>query len=518
VKRVYTYILLMLATIVGVSVQATPNVSLLNMGSLQLSSPSQVNFYNPPTRPHAAYKGDSWYNTGWGFGVTFGATSFAGDVMFNENNEDARLGDTRWTVGLSVDKVILTPIELRLQAGYGRLAGSKIYDTQMNYNGLVFNASIIEYGINAKFNLLKALIDEDIATSPYLVAGVGGCFYNAKCTNGYSGKQTESKENCLIFPLGIGLNCNLDEHWDINLEGRWNLTNSDNIDALEANCLNSKIQDTYVTATLGVSYKIPTLNYNGKNHHGKMHNNGDWIKQGWGAGVFGGATSFCGDIMWNDMNTTTRMSDTKYLVGLSIDKALYEYVDFRLRLSYGTLQGKKDYKLSDESWQDKMFNASMINATLNARYDVVRAILDDKKFPVSVYATGGVGTCTFKSTLKKATTDAVLKEKSYTCLMAPVGLGVNVHLTNNLLLEAEGIWSITSYDVLDAEVSNDNDKTLQDTYIATTLGLTYLFDAGKSSGMKSGNKGSMYTARSKYTKANFLQKKHKKKKGYTPRR
>jgi len=56
VKRVYTYILLMLATIVGVSVQATPNVSLLNMGSLQLSSPSQVNFYNPPTRPHAAYK------------------------------------------------------------------------------------------------------------------------------------------------------------------------------------------------------------------------------------------------------------------------------------------------------------------------------------------------------------------------------------------------------------------------------------------------------------------------------
>ncbi|MBO7124591.1 MAG: hypothetical protein J6V74_01965, partial [Bacteroidales bacterium] len=72
-KRVYTYILLMLATIVGASVQATPNVSLLNMGSLQLSSPSQVNFYNPPTRPHAAYKGDSWYNTGWGFGVTFGA-------------------------------------------------------------------------------------------------------------------------------------------------------------------------------------------------------------------------------------------------------------------------------------------------------------------------------------------------------------------------------------------------------------------------------------------------------------
>lgn len=206
-----------------------------------------------------------------------------------------------------------------------------------------------------------------------------------------------------------------------------------------------------------------------------------WFSEGWRVGAFGGATSFAGDIMYTHKGDHHRISDTRYDFGLDIEKQIIPGFNFRLIGSYGNLEGYKDFDAIGKPMYHA-FNANFIDYHIDLKLDALKLIFSEN-FPFSAYGLFGIGGISYKSEWWRTNTNKLQCDTSATSIIYPIGIGTGFDI-GSFQIFAEGTWNVTFTDALDAQISNNSDHKIQDSYLTFTIGATYEFGANTSSRYK----------------------------------
>lgn len=210
-------------------------------------------------------------------GVNIGAYVYQGDLS------PSRWGSFKTIkpgIGISFARIISPSFSLGAMFNLATLKGDEtLYDNPefLKYRAFKFNSKLKELGLRAKWNVLGSSTNET-KLEPYLFAGVGVAFINV--TRDYSGFISEyfspeenlparlaediaqrTKRTIAVIPAGVGLRYNLSSSVALNLETTYRFTSSDYIDGYSI-AANPAKNDSYLSQTLGVSFKIGNKNGN----------------------------------------------------------------------------------------------------------------------------------------------------------------------------------------------------------------------------------------------------------------
>ncbi|MCQ2959497.1 MAG: hypothetical protein MJ198_04830 [Bacteroidales bacterium] len=205
-----------------------------------------------------------------------------------------------------------------------------------------------------------------------------------------------------------------------------------------------------------------------------------WGSQGWQLGAFGGATSFAGDIMNTKTSDHSRFVDTRYDFGIALEKKIISGIDVRLVGSYGGLYGYKEKDAIGEFMNHK-FESKFFDYHFDLKLDVLKFALGEN-FPFSAYGLIGIGGMSYSSNWSRD--NVMIHDTSGVALIYPVGLGAAAEV-GPFNIFVEGVWNVSFSDALDAQVTNNTDHWIQDSYLTFSVGATYEF-GGSSSGHYAG--------------------------------
>ena len=203
----------------------------------------------------------------------------------------------------------------------------------------------------------------------------------------------------------------------------------------------------------------------------------EWFMDGWGMNASFGPTFFWGDV------STSQANDIRAIIDLGVQKELTPYLYWRLNGSYGNLKGTKDeYESGGDANLTFTNKFTEINTTLKLDLFGFNDNLRAKKVAPYMYA--GVGLMNFRSKLKNSETGARVSSFGYKGnstttatheLEFPVGLGLEWKVNPALSFTVDGGLTFVKSDKVDACVSNNNDKALQDMFSAAKIGFVYKF-------------------------------------------
>ncbi len=198
----------------------------------------------------------SWFSEGWRVGAFGGATSYAGDVMYTHEGDHHRISDTRYDFGVTLEKSIIPGLNMRLMGSYGLLDGFKDYTTDGQFVNWDFQNNFFDYNFNLKIDALKLFLGNEFPFSAYLTTGIGGMSFSANSNCWVEeGERFDTAGTILIYPVGVGTGMDLGA-FHLFAEGIWNIAFSDALDACIDNHLDHKIQDSYLTFTIGATYEF----------------------------------------------------------------------------------------------------------------------------------------------------------------------------------------------------------------------------------------------------------------------
>lgn len=203
----------------------------------------------------------------------------------------------------------------------------------------------------------------------------------------------------------------------------------------------------------------------------------EWFSNGWGMNASFGPTMFFGDV------SMSKASDLRAIINIGIQKELTPYLYWRLNGSYGNLCGTKDEYESGAPANLTFTNKfTEINTTLKLDLFGFNDNLRAKKVAPYVYT--GVGLMNFRSKLKNSETKADIAAFGYKGnvskaptheLEFPIGVGAEWKVSNALSFTLDGAMTLVKSDKVDACVSDNNDKFLQDMFSTVTVGFVYKF-------------------------------------------
>jgi outer membrane protein OmpA-like peptidoglycan-associated protein len=195
----------------------------------------------------------------------------------------------------------------------------------------------------------------------------------------------------------------------------------------------------------------------------------NWFIEGWGMNMSFGPTIYVGDV--------SKSSKVKAMIGLGVQKELNPHIYWRLNGAYGQLSGEKDKYESGGDANLKFSNKfTEINTSLKFN------LAPEKK--ISPYLYTGVGLINFRSKLSNSQSGKLISSYGYKGNTAssathevevPLGLGFDWNINQAFSMNLDGSMRIVKSDKLDACVSDNNDKLLQDMFGAITVGFAYKF-------------------------------------------
>lgn len=206
-----------------------------------------------------------------------------------------------------------------------------------------------------------------------------------------------------------------------------------------------------------------------------------WMSTGWGVGIGGGPNLFYGDLGIAKTLPSDYANELNWAGTFLLQKQLFNYVDVRGQLLYGTLSGYKELDNSGSNINLR-FDATVFEYNMNFKINVTNAILG-RVAPVSLYTYFGMGFSTFRSYSTNTLFNTVVSVYGYDGTtkydptietMVPVGVGLEFKLSDNLFLNTDVSMRYVHTDKLDAHVGTTN-NFLQDMYSFSSLGISYTF-------------------------------------------
>lgn len=192
-----------------------------------------------------------WIRNGWRVGMNVGPTFFAGDIMGETSDV---ISDMQIQAGFSLEKRICAPIDARLGTSSGRFRGSQATFSDGSKADVYFNNYYFDLDFNLKLDLVK-MFYENTPFSVYLTGGIGYCKFiseSKRLTN--DDYVNHEDDECIIFPVGAGINFRIADRWNVNIEGVMKLANADNLDTRTANVYDKKLADMYGIGKFSIVY------------------------------------------------------------------------------------------------------------------------------------------------------------------------------------------------------------------------------------------------------------------------
>lgn len=193
-----------------------------------------------------------------GLGIDFGLTSFYGDI--DEGSAPGGLLKNNYATRIHASKNFIGLISIEGQITFGKTSGQKKRSSSTSSTYSYFNASFIEYTLNAGTNLI-ALFSNNINRKLSIYANVGIGLIDIKTklydgyTNtvikyyGYNGKKSTTE---MVIPVGGKVIYHIDEYSSVSLQTTFSRVDTDKLDAVEGN----NNRDYYNYTSLGYIYKI----------------------------------------------------------------------------------------------------------------------------------------------------------------------------------------------------------------------------------------------------------------------
>lgn len=202
-----------------------------------------------------------------------------------------------------------------------------------------------------------------------------------------------------------------------------------------------------------------------------------WFSTGWGLNGSMGANLFLGDV------AEEPFSNLRAMVNIGLQKEITPWLYWRFNGAYGNLAGAKpEYESGAPANLEFKTKYTEYNTSLKVDLFGFNDNLRAKKFAPYIYA--GVGLINLRSRLSDSESGATKASFGYNGWVAsaathevevPLGLGVEWKVSKALSFTLDGSMTLVKSDKLDACVSDNNDKLLQDMFSTLSLGFVYKF-------------------------------------------
>lgn len=233
-----------------------------------IEQPVQTQAVSQPTQIQQTYPSVSkkpWIQRGWNISALGGATLFYGDLGIDGIFPTDIPNQVSWAGSLALEKELFKNMDIRGQLLYGNLTGIKEnYATGLPAN-LYFDASLLEYNLNFKYNITNAILGEVKPVSLYMYAGMGFSQFRSVqrdlitdvVLEGYGDNGVTKSAPTIetMVPLGVGLEFKLSDNLFANLDVSMNVVNTDKLDAF-ISPKSDEYQDMYGITSIGITYKF----------------------------------------------------------------------------------------------------------------------------------------------------------------------------------------------------------------------------------------------------------------------
>ena len=233
-----------------------------------IDQPVQQQAVSQPTQIQQTYPSVSkkpWIQRGWNISALGGATLFYGDLGIDGIFPTDIANQVSWAGSLALEKELFKNMDIRGQLLYGNLTGIKEnYATGFPAN-LYFDASLLEYNLNFKYNITNAILGEVKPVSLYMYAGMGFSQFRSvrkdlitdAVLQGYGDNGVTKSAPTIetMVPLGVGLEFKLSDNLFANLDVSMNVVNTDKLDAF-ISPKSDEYQDMYGITSIGFTYKF----------------------------------------------------------------------------------------------------------------------------------------------------------------------------------------------------------------------------------------------------------------------
>jgi hypothetical protein len=233
-----------------------------------IDQPVQTQPVSQPTQIQQTYPSVSktpWIQRGWNVSALGGATLFYGDLGIDGIFPTDIPNQVSWAGSLALEKELFKNMDMRGQLLYGNLKGIKEnYATGLPAN-LKFDATLLEYNLNFKYNVTNAILGEVKPVSLYIYAGMGFSQFRSVRKNsitdvvlegyGDNGVTKSAPTIETMVPMGVGLEFKLTDNLFANLDVSMNVVNTDKLDAF-ISPKTDQYQDMYGITAIGITYKF----------------------------------------------------------------------------------------------------------------------------------------------------------------------------------------------------------------------------------------------------------------------
>ena len=268
-KRV---IFLIIVTLFPILIYSQDTLQLMNgrkMATKVVGINDSVIVYNLSDEKYNSLKNLNKHLSQWSFGLGLGVTLPYGEIRQYKSypflqNTDARSAALHFEINRVLSKVF----NFQGEFTSGKLYGLKV-ETAANAYSKYFNADIHEFSLNLLINLNKLVFKDDSRLQVYAKTGIGLLQFRSVeyktdsnvYINSYgylsNGDLYGKMLNCMVVPLGLGINYRLGNNLHLKLEGLMKFTNTKKLDV----DISSAKNDRYGITSVGLTYTLanPTV-------------------------------------------------------------------------------------------------------------------------------------------------------------------------------------------------------------------------------------------------------------------